>query len=101
MRDCLCFELLLLRRTRDFILRLRTSCPATRPEGLTVGKHFIPGDTICGISALVMNHSTEALGDDAEEWQPEQWLKTDEKSEKRIKEMDHLLTTVSVTGCIK
>jgi cytochrome P450 len=60
------------------------------PEGITIAGHVIPPGWPVGISALSMNRSKDIFGEDANEFNPERWM----KDERRARYMDSLLATV-------
>lgn len=52
----------------------------TPEEGITVGDKFIPAGTSIGMSPMAQNRDRTVWGDDADEFVPERWLESDEKS---------------------
>ncbi len=62
------------------------------PEGVSLCGHEIPGGTIVGVMAPVMNQNTDIFGPDAETFRPERWLEADAE---HLKVMDRNFTSVS------
>lgn len=60
----------------------------TPAQGLQIGEAFIPPGTIIGINPWVLHRDTRIFGADAEEWNPDRWLRDDAEQE-QVKYMDH------------
>ena len=51
----------------------------TPPSGALIDDCAIPGGTIVGVNACLVNHNTDIFGADAATFRPERWLEAPEK----------------------
>jgi hypothetical protein len=64
------------------------------PEGVTLCGHYVPGGTIVGVMAPVMNHNKDVYGADALTFRPERWT---EASPEKLKVMERSYTAVCLS----
>jgi cytochrome P450 len=67
------------------------------PEGgLQIGEHYIPKDTVIGISPWVVHYDKDVFGDDVDTFRPERWEDDNaEGTKQRLKDMERAFFAVS------